>query len=93
MLQVVEYLLDYYRILDAGNDFHWATTRLASLDVDVKHPLEPLSPCHRRLLLCWWFTIGYYGLVASTSRACARFNSTRTQPVTSGWSAGPRPIW
>jgi len=38
MLEVVEYLPDHYRILGAGNDFHWATTRLARLDADVKHP-------------------------------------------------------
>ena len=46
MLEVVEYLPDHYRILGAGNDFHWATTGLARLDADVKHPLEPLSPGH-----------------------------------------------
>jgi hypothetical protein len=31
-LQVVKSLLDHYRILDGGNDFHWTTTRLAGFD-------------------------------------------------------------
>jgi hypothetical protein len=52
MLEVIEYLPDHYRILGAGNDFHWATTRLARLDADVKHPLEPLRPGQRRSSFC-----------------------------------------
>jgi hypothetical protein len=49
-LQVIEYLPDHYRILNAGDDLHSATALLADLHVNVEHPLEALGPGHGRAL-------------------------------------------
>lgn len=36
MLQVIENLLDHYRIINTGNHLHGAATGTAGLDVDVE---------------------------------------------------------
>ena len=45
-IQVGEYLLDDYRIFNAGDHFDAATTGTARLNVNIEHALEPLSPSH-----------------------------------------------
>lgn len=43
---MVEYLLDYRQVLDAGDDPHRPTAGWAGLDVDIEHALEPLRRGH-----------------------------------------------
>jgi len=44
---VVEYLSDYHRILDAGNDAYIATAFAAGLNINAEHTLQALCPGHR----------------------------------------------
>ena len=48
VLQVIEDLLDHYRIFNTGNHLHGATADTAGLDVDVEYTFEALCPSHRR---------------------------------------------
>ncbi len=47
-IQVGEYLLDDYRIFNAGDHFDATAAGTARLNVDIEHPLETLGPSHGR---------------------------------------------
>jgi hypothetical protein len=47
-IQVGEYLLDGYRIFNAGDHFDATAAGTARLNVDIEHPLETLGPSHGR---------------------------------------------
>ena len=38
IIQISEYLADYHRVFDAGDDAHITTAFTAGFDVNIKHP-------------------------------------------------------
>ena len=45
--EMIENFLDHRRIFDARDHLDRTTTLAAGLDIDLKHALQPLRPCHR----------------------------------------------
>ena len=62
-VEVLKVLFDHRRIFDARDDLDRATTVLAGLDIDPKHPLQPLR---LRLIDTWRASAG--SLAVSTVR-------------------------
>ena len=44
--------LDHRRVFNASDDLDLPLTALASLEIDIKYPLQPLHPGHRLVTLC-----------------------------------------
>ena len=67
--QVCQYLLDHYRVFDAGNDFHAAAADTTRFDVNIEHPFQTLRPAHRRMACnrCCVFWPGRFSLVSSAT--------------------------
>ena len=90
-LQVSEYLVDYRRVFDAGNDAHITTAFTAGFNVDIKYPLQPLRPCHLcqflsgGLILC---PLPHFGFSSFTSfcrrHPCSILAIGRKHPVKAG---------
>ena len=55
---------------NAGNDVHITATFIAGFNINIEHPLQPLSPGHGCAAFCWClvlFVIYCYGFFAFTS--------------------------
>ena len=76
---MLQYLPDDCGVFDTSNHLRATTAGPAGLNVNVEHPFQSLSPCHRDMAFCGRFLI----------RICCNFPGT---PASPGWRH-PHPVF
>ena len=66
---MLEYLFDHGRIFDARNHLDRTAAVVTGLDINLKHALQPLRPCHRDVARG---LVGGLSATPGDTRICAR---------------------